>query len=63
MRREFSDNSNRLLKDSLTLGSPGFTREIAVPEWCVCAATARFNDLFTMNKRSEGRAKLRARAP
>jgi hypothetical protein len=63
MRREFSDNSNRLLKDLLTLGSPGFTREIAVPEWCVRAPAARFNDLFTMNKPGGGHAKLCVRGP
>jgi hypothetical protein len=61
MRREFSDNSNRLLKDSLTLGTPGFTGEIAVPERGVLAAAARFNELFTMNKRGGGVAKLVAR--
>jgi len=63
MPREFSDNSNRLLKDSLTLGIPGFTGEIAVPEWCKRTAAARFNDLFTMNKPGGGNAKLRARGP
>jgi hypothetical protein len=48
MRREFSENSNRLLKDSLTLETRDSTGKIAVPERGDHAAMARFNALFTM---------------
>jgi hypothetical protein len=63
MPREFSDNSNRLLKDSLTLETPGFTWEIAVPELRLHATAADFNDLFTMNQPGDDGAQHRACGP
>jgi hypothetical protein len=63
MRGEFSENSNRLLKDSLTLESLDFMREIAVPERGGCAAAARFNPLFTMTARRGGAPRQRMRRP
>jgi hypothetical protein len=51
MRREFSENSKHLLKDSLTLETPYFSRVFAVPEWGECAHVAIFNRLFTMTAR------------
>jgi len=48
MLREFSANSNLLLKDSLTLKTLDFMREIAVPERGGHAIAGRFNALFTM---------------
>jgi hypothetical protein len=54
MQREFSENSNRLLKDSLTLETHDSTGKIAVPERGDHAAMARFNALFTMNRARGG---------
>jgi hypothetical protein len=51
MRCEFSENSKHLLKDSLTLETPEFSRVLAVPEWGECARMAIFNRLFTMTAR------------
>jgi hypothetical protein len=63
MRGEFSENSNRLLKDSLTMESLGFMREIAVPERGGLAATVRLNSMFTMTARRNGATRQRMRRP
>jgi hypothetical protein len=63
MQREFSENSNRLLKDSLTLQSLGFMRVIAVPERGGHAVAARFNALFTMTVPGGGGRMHRPRRP
>jgi hypothetical protein len=51
MPREFSENSKRLLKDSLTLEIPSFPGRFAVPEWGERAEAAELNPAFTMTAR------------
>jgi hypothetical protein len=54
MRRDFSANSNRLLKDLLMLRNPDFLRIPGVPERGGGARAARFNRPFTMTARGLG---------
>jgi hypothetical protein len=63
MPREFSANSNLLLKDSLTLKTLDFMREIAVPERGDHAVAGRFNALFTMTVPRLGVPRRRACRP
>jgi hypothetical protein len=51
MQFEFSENLNRLLRNSLTVETPDSTREIALPRGTGPAASARFNQTFTMTPR------------
>jgi len=54
MRFEFLENLNGLLRNSLTLETPDFARQIALRERAGMPATSHFNRLFTMTNR--GRA-------
>jgi hypothetical protein len=48
MQLEFSENLNRLLRNSLTVEMRDFTRKIAFAGKAGWAARARFNQTFTM---------------
>jgi hypothetical protein len=48
MQLEFSENSNRLLRNSLTVEMRDFTRKIAATRPAEQAAPAHFNQTFTM---------------
>jgi hypothetical protein len=51
MRFEFSENLNRLLRNSLTVETPDFSRQIAIRECIRVAIAGRVNRLFTMTGR------------
>jgi hypothetical protein len=63
MSGEFSENSKRLLKDSLTMQSLGFMREIVVPERDWRDAALAINLLFTMTAARNGTPPRRMRRP
>jgi hypothetical protein len=63
MNGEFSENSSCLLKDSLTMETPAFLGQIAVPERHDSGVAARFNLLFTMRACHGGAARHRVRGP
>ena len=48
MQLEFSENLNRLLRNSLTVEMHDFTRKIAIVRKVKWATGARFNQTFTM---------------
>jgi hypothetical protein len=52
MKFEFSENSNRLLRNSLTVEMRDFLRKIADAGGPERAAAARFNLAFTMTGRN-----------
>jgi hypothetical protein len=62
MRREFSENSNRLLRNSLTVEMRDFPGKIAGAGGPERAAAVRFNRAFTMTG-SHGASTRRNSAP
>jgi hypothetical protein len=56
MRREFSENSNGLLRNSLTLEAPDFPHGIEGIAMLTNASTPHGNSMFTMNAPGRGRS-------
>jgi len=63
MRREFSQNLPRFLKDSLTVKNRGFPGLCAVPEWGGCTRARKLNSLFTMSTRGGEAPRLAHQSP
>jgi hypothetical protein len=61
MRFEFSENLNRLLRNSLTVETPDFSRQIVIRECIEWSTPGRVNRLFTMTGRERARVPLPVR--
>jgi hypothetical protein len=61
MRFEFSENLSRLLRNSLTVETPDFSRQIGIRERNRVLVAGRVNRLFTMTGRERAHVPLPVR--